>query len=333
MSKSNKPRNFLQQFKALGRPVITGDTSAKVFFLLLSIFLWFLIKLSKEGYSTTVEFPLNYYNFPADRKLMNDLPEFVEVEVRGKGFEILGAHFRDYKAYELNVAETDSTGTGRSSFDLSQAQIHIQSEISDNLDLLGMAPRQVAFEFEKLYSKKVKVYLKGIRRFKDFKDLYHPPQFSPDSILVTGPKSAIAGIDSIFTEPITLKADKDSLTREVQLVQPKQEGVNFSHKKVRVKLDFTSITEGSIKIPLELKGVPAENELTIFPDQVEVIYRVAVRDFDRVEAEDFKAYVDFGEVENPAEDRFLRVRMRQTPAMIRKFQLKPRKVEFILRNK
>lgn len=318
------------KLRDLGSPIIAGNTAAKVFFLILSVFLWFLINLSKEGYSTTIEYPVKYYNFPADVKLMNSLPEQIRVKVLGQGFKILGSYFAEYTPYELNVAETDTLEGGGRMFDVSKTREFIETEINDNLQISTIAPQRITFEFEKLYTKKVKVYLKGTKDFKGFKDLYQEPRFTPDSVLVVGPKEQIRKIDSIFTEPVKLTAEKDSLRLNLKLAEPTLKGVSYAQQKVEVKLDFASITEGTFKIPVKILGVPADYKLQIFPEEVEVTYRIPVRDFDRINKEDFNAFVDFSEVDNLSETRFLRVELKQVPAIIRKVDLNPRKVEFIL---
>jgi len=329
MKNADSNKNIFTRLRDFGSPIIAGNTTAKVFFLVLSVFLWFLINLSKEGYSTTIEYPLKYYNFPADLKLMNDLPENIRVNVSGQGFEILGSYFTEYEPYELNVGRADTTNQEHI-FQTSTMLEYIETEINDNLLIQSITPKQISFDFEKLYTKKVKVYLKGIKQFEGFKDLYQEPEFKPDSILVVGPREQIRKIDSIFTEPVPLTAEKDSLKLLINLAKPNLEGVDFAQDKVEVKLDFASITEGTFEVPVNITGVPSGYTLQVFPEEVQVTYRIPVRDFERINKEDFNAYIDFQEVDNLAETRFLRVKLKPVPNIIRKVSLNPRKVEFIL---
>ncbi len=331
MPMENSSRNrFLAKLKRLSLPVLTGDTSAKIFFLFLSVFLWFLIKLSKEGYTTTVEFPVEYYNFPADKKLMNQLPKTLNIEIRGKGFEILRSHFRNFSALPVNLEEASSSDDNSLSYESNRGLAFMTDELSNDIDIISIRPRLLHFEFATLQTKKVKVYLKGIKEFEDFKSLYRAPEFTPDSILVIGPGEELAKIDSIFTEPLVLTAEEDSVVKLVPLQAPVAGGVEYSDETVKVKLEFTTLTEGKLSIPIEITGLPARYDLTIFPENVEVIYQVPVRDFERVTADDFKAYVNYQDLESPEDQRFLRVKLQQVPAFIRKVNLDPKKVEFIL---
>jgi len=59
-----------------------------IFFLLISSFLWLLVKLS-QNYSTDITYPIEYKNYPENKININELPEFLNLKVKASGFEIL----------------------------------------------------------------------------------------------------------------------------------------------------------------------------------------------------------------------------------------------------
>src|ERR1700750_3425788 len=56
--------------------------------VLISIFFWLLMSLSKE-YTITVSFPVNYVNLPTDKIISNHLPETIDIEIKATGFNLL----------------------------------------------------------------------------------------------------------------------------------------------------------------------------------------------------------------------------------------------------
>jgi len=58
------------------------------FFLLLSFIFWYLNELSKE-LQGTINYPVRYINPPKDRIVTGDLPDKLEMDLRGPGYSIL----------------------------------------------------------------------------------------------------------------------------------------------------------------------------------------------------------------------------------------------------
>jgi len=58
------------------------------FFLLLSFIFWYLNELSKE-LQGTINYPVRYINPPKDRIVTGELPDKLEMDLRGPGYSIL----------------------------------------------------------------------------------------------------------------------------------------------------------------------------------------------------------------------------------------------------
>ena len=59
-----------------------------LFFLVISIALWYLNALSKD-YTTFVQYKVQYENFPKGKALISELPEKLSLKVKGLGFSVL----------------------------------------------------------------------------------------------------------------------------------------------------------------------------------------------------------------------------------------------------
>ncbi len=312
-------------------PFLASNATAKFLFLLLSVFLWFLIKLSKEGYVTEFNFPVKYTNIPQDMRLNNEPVSQLKVRVRSHGFDLLKYKLRSFRAMDVDVTSTmRKDGDGRYYWDPGRRKSLIDGEFDDETQVLSVSPDTVFFEFNAVKNKKVKVYLKGRKLYSNFKTFYSPPEITPDSIRITGAEADVNKIDSIFTKAIDLKAEEDSVTRDVALDLPKNSGLEFSASRVKVKLRYTSLTEGSFSIPVSVINLPEGYQLNVFPEKINLRFQVPVQDYDRVSEEDFIAYVDYQEIEESEDARFLTVRIQSAPAFLRKVTLDPRQLEYIL---
>lgn len=320
-------KRFLRKLKV---PILAGDTTAKFLFLLLSVFLWFLIKLSKEGYVTEFNFPVKYVNIPEDRKLSSKPVSEIRVKVRSHGFDLLKHRLRSFRAIEIDVA-SNVKGDGESYFwETNSGENLMNVEFDDNTEILSIRPDTVFFEFDEIRNKKVKVYLKARKKYSNFKTFNAPPEIIPDSIIVSGAERDVQGLDSIFTKTFDLTAEADSVTRKIPLDLPKNSKLEFSTQEVTVKLRYTSLTEGSFNIPVRVINLPEGYEMNVFPEKVKLKFQVPVEDYERVTPGEFEAYVDFNDVEADKGTQFLKVRLQAVPAFLRKVTVDPRQLEYIL---
>ena len=324
----NIARDF---FNRLRLPLLfRGNTTAKLLCILLSMLLWFLIKLSKEGYTTEFSFPVEYVNMPSDKRLNQKPTSTIKVKVRSHGYDLLKHQLQSFRPIKVDIANNVKYEQGLYFWETNSKKNPIDIEFDDNTEILSISPDTVFFEFNAVKSKKVKVYLKGKKLHSNFKTFFSPPEISPDSIIVSGSEKDVAKIDSIFTKTVELKAVEDTVVHKVDLELPKNKGLEFSSRAVTVKVRYTNLTEGTFTVPVKIINLPVEYELNVFPQRITVKYQVPVQDYDRVNPADFEAYVDFSEITDNPDARFLGVKLQAAPAFLRKVSVDPKQLEFIL---
>ena len=323
-------KNKLSRFS---KPLLAGDNRAKVFCVILSVFLWFLIKLSKEGYTGEVNFPVIYKEVPANKKLLNQPLDHLKVTLRSQGFEILKYKLRALRPIEIDVSRLDMSNGEHYTWNTQSKRGMISAQLGDNTEIVDIKPDTVHFNFSLIRSKKVKVYFKGKRQVSDFKTLYAEPVITPDSIMVAGSEEALRHLDSLFIKPISPSEDVDSLNVEAELDIPKNNDLEIVQEKVRVQALYTSLTEGKFEIPVKVLNLPRSYNITLFPNKVFVKYQLPLEDFSKVSKEDFSAYVDYNQIESMESDRFLTVYMQSSPPYLKKLIIDPKQLEFIITEK
>lgn len=327
---AKQPNSFKRFLSVFRIPILAGDTTAKFLFLLLSIFLWFLIKLSNEGYVTELTFPVNYTNVPTDKRLNETPVSKVTVRVRSVGFDLLKYKLRSLRPLEVDLSDVARTDEGSSYWATNSRRNFLNEKFDANTQIVSITPDTVFFDFNDVVSKKIKVYLKARKKFSNFKTFYRPPSLTPDSITVVGSEQQLSEMDSIFTKPVNLKAEEDSVEIGVPLDLPKGSDLEFSEKRVTLKVRYSSLTEGTFEVPIKVVNLPEDYELNIFPDHVDAKFQVAVEDYDRVSVEEFEAYVNFNEISEQTDKQVMTVRLETTPAFLKGVTINPKQVEYIL---
>ena len=329
MSQSGK-----QKEKASGfiRFMTDRATPMKFFFLLLSIFLWFLIKLSKEGYDAIVEFPVEYQKLPAKSSFRELPPEKIRVNLRASGFDILKYQLQGFRSLKVDVSRLERVeASSQRSYWLTNSNLNfIESQLNDNVEVRSISPDTVYFNFSKVISKKVPVDLKFNKSYSKLISIYKEPQLIPDSVMVTGPEEQLKTIKTLPTEVLQLNAEEESLMVSMPLVLPNNPDLKFSHTETEVRIRFTQMTQGSFEVPIEILQLPDKYDLKIFPETVRLTYHVAVKDYNKVAPPDFRVYANFEDIADKPESRYLNLAIEAYPAFVNYVNFEPKRVEFIL---
>jgi hypothetical protein len=296
-----------------------------------SAFFWLILSLSKT-YTLQLNYPVNYENFPLDKVVANPLPKQVMLTVNTNGFNyLIYLVTRSRKTLSINVKQLRSLYKKNHYYILTNSGIDtISSQFSEEMKIIKIDPDTIFLNFNKKINKKVPV----IVNFKiDYFNNYQPSDsmvLTPAFVTISGVKEVIDKVNSVETKPIVLKKVKDNISLQVDILQTHElKLLEVIPASVKVELKISKYTEGSIELPIEFKNVPAGVSIKTFPDKVTIKYTVALENYDKVNAIDFKAIVDYVNISKGSNK--LKVELKKTPAEIHAPKISPEKVEFIIR--
>ncbi len=311
-----------------------GNSRARMFFVLLSVFLWFLIKLSKEGYTEIISFPVQYNNLPDDRILTNRPPSEIKVTLRAQGFNLLGYKFRRFRKIKVNIKEIERTASSESSYWLTNNNLSfIENQFDEGTDILSISPDTVHFKFSRISSKKVPVVFQYEKNYSNETVFRNPPRITPDSVTISGARQKVGRINAVNTQKIVLDAQKDSVQLKAPLLLKGESGIKFSHKTVEIDIHYTKLTQGKVKIPVTVTNLPDSLEIVTFPREVELSYNVAVNEYDKINEADFNVYADFSQLQEYRELRYLHLSGETYTALVTNISFNPKQVEFVITRK
>lgn len=311
--------------------LVKGNNRVKFFFFVLSVFLWFLIKLSRPGYINEFQFPLSFTNLPQNKLLVQSPNNFASLTLRGDGFILLKYALTSFKDVEVDLSSLKRKSNGDYYWLPPNNNKLFSSQLADGVQVVSIDPDTLTFNLSPLAEKKIPI--KAVIKIdaKLGQKLYQTPQLTPDSIVIAGPQNQIDKISFVETQVWTIK-ETGTKIREKKLALNWLEANEIRSKiqEVSVKVDLASITEETQKVPITVENVPDSLVLEIFPKQVQIRYRVALRDYDKVKPEEFAVVVNFQELKENPENRFLTVTVDNFPPFIEELILDPKRVEFIV---
>lgn len=252
-------------------------------FLLLSIFLWTLLKLSSSDLHAVVEVPVKLVDQPLNVMLV-DPPTSMKVRYSGFGLSGLMERWKDQQEIELPFESFASAGDGRYFLSTDRFQNSVANRAPEGIAWNGLVDT-LWIATGSLERVKLPVVSRLHLQFEAPYYKLGQPVISPDSIYIFGPKGILDTMQ-FYLLPVHSASNVNhqvNVEFPVELSQP----LHSSTEQVRVIQEVAPTTEKWVEV--ELQNETFTNKWKAFPSVVRVRCRVAVEDYSRLHGALFKA--------------------------------------------
>lgn len=298
----------------------------------VSLLFWLLMELSKE-YTILQIYPVSYINFPTDKVMANKLPENIVVEIKSTGFNLVINKFKQLEdTVIIDVSKQQHLPSKNHFYIVTNLQLdNIDAKFSPLIEVVKVNPDTINFNYNKKITKQVFVKTNLKLNFEEQFQLVDEITVIPKTITIAGAADFVNAIDTVntvFESLVKLNKPISLLLKIDKVIENRQIEINPS--KVKVILNVAKYTEGNVELPIEIKNLPLGFNLKTFPDKVNVKYNVAFTDFEKISPFQFRAVVDYINIEK--ETNKLKVVLIKQPKEVRDVKCNLEKVEFILTN-
>ncbi|WP_372642769.1 hypothetical protein [Ancylomarina sp.] len=301
-----------------------------MFFVVLATIFWFLNALSKE-YTTTVNYPVTYRDFPSKKILSNELPPRLKLTVRAKGFDLLRYKLTFFQSLNFPVNEytnnkMEKVGDNNFLFSTDRMTSQVAAQFSSAISVTHISPDTINFQFSSLVEKKIPVHLNSELKFEPQFRLGGDIVLKPDSIWVIGAHSIIDSVKQVETEMLELK--KLNKTRKKKLGFIKIEGLEFVQEKVEVELPVERFTEAQKQVSLKVINLPDSVFLRLFPHEIKMSYLVGLKDYETITAEQFELEIDYSTIDRTTNK--VKVNHKSSPLNVSNVSFYPKEVVYLI---
>lgn len=256
---------------------------------LFSAILWVSVSLSND-YFTTVSIPLKITNIPSGYSLATDLPDKINIKVRGAGWKLVGVNILPEDAFMVS-AGNDS---GKKFVSLFNSLSENRWLVSD-IQVMEIIPDTISFYIEKVATRVLPVVSNVEMNFRAGFGLAQDVKLYPDTIIVTGPKSIINKLSEIKTVRKSFSSLDSRLIEKVELENIP--GTTYSINQVSVEMNVQKIVDKRIDdIFVKVLDVPTDRDVVVIPNKINISVRGGINILGRLNKEDFDAYVYFRDV-------------------------------------
>ncbi|SNR16892.1 CdaR family protein [Tenacibaculum jejuense] len=301
----------------------------KIFFgfLTASFLMWMLINLSKT-YTSKIVYRVEYTDLPQNKILQEEPLKKISVTVKGNGFNLLAANFSSKKII-LSLKKIVRKNTNDFFLLTANQQEEIQKRLNSGLSLEKVNRDSIHFKLGTLGSKKVPIQSDLNLNYKLGYGL-EEINLSQDSVLVSGPELQLAKINVIKTNTITLQEISEDVDLSLDLLVPEgSTGIKMKLNKIKANILVDKFTEGTFEIPIKIIGIPNRLKLSTFPKKVKVIYKVGLKNYQKITEDLFEVVCDYRKTIND-DLSYLMPEIKRKPELISSIRISPQRIDFLI---
>ena len=255
-------------------------------FLLASILFWFLINLSKE-YTIEIAVDAVYTNLSIEKTIIETPIKRLPLLIKGSGFKLISTSFSNDEI-ALNLERVIRKQDVNYYFYAKKIQSEVQSQLKNGIELIRIQKDTIPLKIGTLHSKKVPLNSNLNVNFKLGHDFSSPINIKPNTVLISGEQSLLKKISFLELEQVNLDNVSKNIKINTPIKIPPSIKANITSAEINVLVD--KFTEGEIEVAILIKNAP--KEINIFPKKVKIIYKVGLKNFNKVAANLFKIECD-----------------------------------------
>ncbi|MFH1252575.1 MAG: CdaR family protein [bacterium] len=288
-------------FIKIGRQFINWflkNTRIKIGVLILAIIIWFFTILGNH-YTYTIDTPLEIINIEEGKTLKEKIPSHIQANFSGRGVDLFYLlttrkyafkfvldveSIRWYYVYNLNDYFSENA-----------EKIIIPRNVNVTFNHI-VYPESLQVELDRLDMLRVPVRLRTDIKTAPGYISVNKPIISPDSVLLSGPRTYMKKYKEVFTEPFQKSSVIAPVEIDLGLEIPVEDNIQANAYKVHFYQSVEQIGEQVVtNIPVRLLGVPNRINVELSPSEISLLVSSAISQLTTIQPEDINVYFNFKE--------------------------------------
>lgn len=262
------------------------STSEKVMVFVIAYVIaiggWLTVNLDRD-FNLNLTLELATGIIADDLALAAPIPRSVDVSIFGEGWKLLNIY---------NSPPTIPINLENHQVDISD-QVRAVISGYQNLIVTRVQPSVINVSIEPKVTKKVPIVLHAEILYGRQFNLIGSPRLRPDSVYVTGAQSIVSEIDAWPTVYLRRENVRESIRQELELESP-PEILSLNTQTVDLDIRVTEFTEGELRLPLRIRGLPRGREVVFNPSVITIRYDVPIDEYQSSQdIPPFAAFIDY----------------------------------------
>lgn len=288
--------------------------------------LWVVHALN-VNYRYSLSVPVQFLNLPTNKLIVGDLPEKLQIDIKASGLKLLLISFRNnvnQLTIDFNSLKTNAKSQA---YSISNGNFNLKSVINFDVEILKIRPDTLFFSLNKGNSKLVPVKANMLLNYSSGYSITSKPTVTPAYINVTGDSLALLQLDTVYTQVLNLKDVHQNYSSTVALKKTTS-AVNYTTKEVQVSFEVDRLTEATLKIPIQIQNKTTKETIKLMPEYVTISYLVAMKEYDHIDANSFKATVNYNFIK--LKQKTLPVEISRIPSEVKVLKVEPANISYLI---
>jgi hypothetical protein len=318
-------RSYKHRWSRFWRWLLSKDIIVFIMFVgLVAVFWWGRSMSSLRDENIRIQ--INYSGVAERIAFTTPLPKYFDIKVRDKGRElrqILGNEL----TITINLSEHLKAREGIVILTADMLRSQLQDVLPGTTTILEVLPQKIETKYVYQSEKKVPVVLRSRINYASEHFQTDEPELAMDSVSIFGSEQALKKVDRIYTDSLIVTDLTDTLTRAISLELP--HNIRAAYNEVDVTCFAEQYTDLSFNIPIQVIGLPANEDIRLFPQETKVTVRVGFSNFTTVKKENFSVTCLYPEQVSDV----LPLEVTTTNPNISNIRIYPSSIEYIIERK
>ncbi len=261
-------------------------------FIAVSALMWFLTKLSVEGYSENISYAVEVSTNNPELVITQLSDNFVTVKVSGSGYDLLAENTSEVKSIQLNLEEADRINDHTYRWDTRKNIEFITDQLPSDLEIESVTPHTIVINTDRLVKKMLEVDVQYETDLKTPYRLYGELKVTPKEVEVWMPEENVNEFEKIKTELFTINQTEAEQKLKIQLI-PLISKMVVKPNFVNIEVQVLAYTQKKIEVPIKFINLPVNGQVKLFPPNIQVTINVAQNDYEKITANSFVCVADF----------------------------------------
>lgn len=318
-----KPSNAITRIR---RQLLSKKVVTFLICLGIASLLW-VVRALNRNYKYTLHIPVTFQNLPANKLIVGELPEKLEIEIKASGLKLLFISLQ--KTTENLSIDFNSLKTNAKShaYSISNGNFNLKNVINFDVDVLKIRPDTLFFSSSKGKTKLVPLKANLTVHCLPGYSLISKPILNPAFISISGDSIALQNIDTVYTQQLNLKDIHENYSSPVRLIK-KSSNINYNTKNVQLSFEVDRVTEATLKIPVQILNKTDKQTIKLLPEYVNITYLVSMQEYDNIGVNSFKVVVDYRQILQ--KEKNLKIELAVSPSQVKILKIEPSTISYLI---
>lgn len=331
MSEQDKTQKNRSFFASLSKMFNKLNILVFSLFVFIAAVLWFFNALD-NSFVTQTQVSVKFQNLPSDRVLLKDLPDELNVSIKGNGYILMRYKLQRDRipiVFDLDKYKLQSLPQDEYSYFIPTTEFSstIAKRFKGDVKITKISPDTLFFYFTEMVTRKVPVKVNVDYSFNNQYMLNGNISIKPDSVTISGPEQIVAKTNFVETEYRSYGSLSSSFQRNLQLV--KNDLLEYSEYRVVLNIPIEKYSEKVLKVEVNPVQVPDSINVRLIPRTVDVSFKAPLSIYNSFNPSDFELNVNI----EGYKSGMLMIEMLKYPNNVMDISLSPGQVRCIIEPK